>query len=272
VGWGDELMVAGEARRIHEARGGKVSILSRPGGIPLVSTLWRRVSYIAQPGELATSTLIDSPGCRPYRASSDALGSTWREYSPMPAEIVFTEAELQFAEQFGSGFIVVEPHIKEERNGASNKNWGWQRFADLVALRPDLRWLQLSVPGRPSLPGSTHVHCPFREACAVLSRAAAYVGPEGGLHHACAAVGTPAVVIFGGYISPKVTGYPGHANLFSGNGLGCGRNTKCECSCMERILPKTVAEALTEVLVRRAGNGPSNIFDAGSSCIEHNRT
>jgi hypothetical protein len=253
VGWGDELMIAGEARRIHQQCGGKVSILSRLGGKALSSPLWRRISYIAQPGEPAISSIIDSPEHRPYRAAFDALGSIWREYRPLPAEISFSDAELQFAEPFGSGFVVIEPHIKAGRDGGDNKQWGWQRYSKLVALRPEERWIQLSQPEKPTLPGVTHVRTKsFRQACAVLARAAAYVGPEGGFHHASAAVGIPAVVIFGGYISPKVTGYEGHINLFSGNGLGCGRNAKCECSCMERISPEEVADALTKILLGRA--------------------
>jgi ADP-heptose:LPS heptosyltransferase len=87
---------------------------------------------------------------------------------------------------------------------------------------------------------------------ATLSRAIGYLGPEGGMHHASAAVGVPAVVIFGGYISPKVTGYEGHINLFTGTGLGCGNSQPCECSCMAGITVGRVCEAVLSMTKQSA--------------------
>ena len=249
MGWGDELMIAGEARRLHSRYGGKVRVVSE-GGTQLYSPLWDRISYIAQPGDRAEATIIDSPRCRPYRSSFDDHGSVWREYGPYPAEICFTDSELRFAEQFGSGFVVVEPHVKSNRDGSSNRQWGWGRYAELVSARPNLRWVQLSEPSKSALPGVIQVRThSFRLACAVLSRAAALVGPEGGLHHASAAVGIPAVIIFGGYISPEVTGYRSHVNVFTGCGLGCGKRNQCECSCMQSINPSQIVESLDRTLV-----------------------
>lgn len=89
----------------------------------------------------------------------------------------------------------------------------------------------------------------FWRACAILSRASAYVGHEGGLHHAAAALGIPGVVIFGGFISPETTGYDCHVNLFTG-GNACGNRTPCmHCrDAMNRITPEAVAEALIGIL------------------------
>ncbi len=249
MGWGDELMAAGEARLLHRRTGHKIGICAGRWRGPLASVLWRGIDYIAQPGEPFKGRVIDSPKRRPYRRASTPLGSVWREYRPVPAEIAFSQVELDFADRCGRGFVVVEPHVKSEREGAVNRQWGWPRYAAVLAGTPDLRWVQFGMPGAEILPGATHIETPtFRTACAVLARAAAYVGPEGGLHHACAAVGTLAIVIFGGYISPRVTGYPEHVNLFSGEGLGCGRRLKCQCNCMESILPSTVIEALGRIL------------------------
>jgi FkbM family methyltransferase len=52
-------------------------------------------------------------------------------------------------------------------------------------------------------------------AAGVLSGASLLISPEGGLHHAAAALGVRAVVIFGGFISPATTGYALHTNLFT---------------------------------------------------------
>jgi ADP-heptose:LPS heptosyltransferase len=90
----------------------------------------------------------------------------------------------------------------------------------------------------------------MRDAAAVLATARAAVLPEGGLHHVCAAVGTSAVVIYGGYISPQVTGYEGQTAFFTGSGLGCGMRVACtHCKqSMEAIAPEAVFEALQRAL------------------------
>ena len=63
----------------------------------------------------------------------------------------------------------------------------------------------------------------------------------------------PAVVLFGGYISPDVTGYDRHANLFTG-GEACGRRTVCDhCrDAMNRITPDLVMRELDALLQRSA--------------------
>ena len=250
MGWGDDLMVSGRARCLHALVRGKIAIVSRSGGRPVWSPLWQGLDYIAQPDEDAIYSIVDSPACRPYRWSVNSTRSIWREYAPVPARIRFSRAEEDRAEGCVRGFVVVEPNVKTHRYGAENKNWGWDRYQGLVNSLKQIRWVQLGPPGVPLLAGVTHVPtASFREACGILARADAFVGPEGGLHHASAAVGTPAVVIFGGYISPKVTGYTQHANLFTGEHLGCGMHSKCHCECMQKIAVGEVAAALLSTRV-----------------------
>ena len=90
------------------------------------------------------------------------------------------------------------------------------------------------------------------EACTALSGAAAAVLPEGGLHHAAAALGMPAVVIFGGMTSPANTGYDGHVNLFdpAGGESPCGQRVACaHCrAAMAAIRPDVVAYHLQHIL------------------------
>jgi ADP-heptose:LPS heptosyltransferase len=243
-------MAAGEARRLHEALGGKVKIIAWPGGdMCLSSRLWDNIDYIAQSGEVTVANVVDSPAHRPYRERFASHGSVWREYRPIPAEIRLTDHERAFAAFWGSDFVLIEPHVKIRRDGAANKQWGWSRYSKLVAELPEVRWCQVGRPDLELLPGVERIPTDsFRQACAVLARAAAYVGPEGALHHASAAFGIPGVVIFGGYISPKVTGYDIHTNLFSGSGLGCGNRDRCKCDCMARIRPASVARALRTIL------------------------
>ena len=41
-----------------------------------------------------------------------------------------------------------------------------------------------------------------------------FLGPEGGFSHAAAAIRKKAIVYFGGWIHPKVTGYDFHENIY----------------------------------------------------------
>ena len=56
-----------------------------------------------------------------------------------------------------------------------------------------------------------------------------FVGTEGGMHHAAAATNRDALVIFGGHISPKITGYENHKNLYVNLDMSpCGEKNKCK--------------------------------------------
>ncbi len=93
----------------------------------------------------------------------------------------------------------------------------------------------------------------FRDACAVLSYARLYVGTEGGLHHAAAALGVPAVVYHGGYISPETTGYDGQIALYRKDGSPCGQRVHCpHCRAIaEDISVDEALEAIEEALYDR---------------------
>jgi ADP-heptose:LPS heptosyltransferase len=67
----------------------------------------------------------------------------------------------------------------------------------------------------------------FRQAIATMARGALYVGAEGGMMHAAAAVGLKGVVLFGGWSPPIVCGYPWHVNIV-GSDEACGSVKKCD--------------------------------------------
>ena len=79
-----------------------------------------------------------------------------------------------------------------------NKDWGlelWQELANLCASS-GIRVHQIGQNPHPQrlLNHAVYLHTPtFKQAAAVLARAKAAVLPEGGLHHAAAALGIRAV-------------------------------------------------------------------------------
>lgn len=113
--------------------------------------------------------------------------------------------------------------------------------------------VQLGPRSTTILTGRRHVVTEtIREAAAVLSTARAAVLPEGGLHHLAAAMRLPAVVLFGGFISPKSTGYSMHRNLFTGK-VACGNRRPCDhcAQAMAAISPESVFEELQTMLMQR---------------------
>jgi ADP-heptose:LPS heptosyltransferase len=70
--------------------------------------------------------------------------------------------------------------------------------------------------------------------------------PDGFLHHLAAAVGTPGVVIFGGFAPKEVLGYSLHTNLGEG-AYGQRKGGRESRVAMENITPEQVIRALKDV-------------------------
>ncbi len=251
MGIGDALMASGEARKLYKSNKLPTVIVDRYGR-PYWNEMWDGVSYILKraAGKQA-NRLQNGPGVRPYIAGKTPNNWTWKKYTPVPAEIHFTPEELAFAAPY-RGMVMIEPCVKNI--GHPNKAWISDRWGKVVdRMNPgmvldDGLFVQCIPPGGRGLDEIVrHVATPsFRHAAAVLSVCRAFVGTEGGLMHAAAAVGTPAVVIFGGFISPAVTGYAAHRNLFTGTGLGCGIRTNC-AHCRKAMENITVDQVVTEL-------------------------
>lgn len=183
-------------------------------------------------------------GNRPYIRRVTPERFYWVEKYDCPrGEIYLNTAERQFAHQYARS-LIIEPNLKA--HATRNKDWGFERWQAVVDALPHLPWAQVGPPGTRQLRGvpliPTH-H--FREAAAVLWRAIGYVGHEGALHHAAAAFEKRAVVVFGGFISPRQTGYAFHTNLV-GSDEPCGFREPCaHCrEAMNRITPDQVVEAV----------------------------
>jgi len=247
-------MAAGTAR-VHYERTGRPVRMMRQSVREKWFDIWDGLPYLLRADEKKQPHDVlyakDQDGLRPYIAAKMDVRWVWRAYGPSPAELRFTAEEREFAAA-AAGAVILEPHIKL---GASpNKDWGWARWKALIELRPDIDWLQLGPGEVRAIKGARRlVTRTFRQAAAALAASRAAVLPEGALHHAAAAVGTPAVVIFGGFIGPAVTGYPDQRNLFVQTPkwpLGCGMRQACaHCAeAMEAITPLRVARELEAAL------------------------
>lgn len=251
MGFGDELMVTGQAKASQQRVNLPVVVFDRNGKIRM-HELWYRNPRITHTWDRKSpvSIINNGPGVRPYIESKTESRWTWKNFECTPGEIFFYEAEKQAALQFPSDGIVIEPGVKQK--ASPNKDWGWDRWQAFAvrARRSGLRLIQLGPSGTRILNGVEHyLTNTFREACAALARSRAAVLHEGGLHHAAAAVNVNAVVIYGGFISPLQTGYQTHRNLFTG-GEACGMRYTCKhcAKAMAEITPELLEVSLMGVL------------------------
>lgn len=252
MGWGDELMVAGQARVMQQRDPRKVRVVYER---PRWHEAWAnnpRIAGLDEVGDFQRLVARDR-GCRPYMADKSQTQWTWKPYQPQAGELYFSEAETAFGQKHARQ-VIVEPTLKA---GASqNKQWPWEYWLNVVGWleRNGIQPVQLGTSDTRPISGARFIAThSMRYAAAVIARARAVVVPEGGMHHVAAATGTRAVVIFGGYISPAVTGYAQQRNLFvtdPAHPLGCGMRVPCpHCrAAMAAIAPQHVIEQLEALL------------------------
>jgi hypothetical protein len=274
MGRGDEIMVTGEVVRAQR-RDRRPAIVLDKHGRPRWHALWEgsgRIIRGSKPPHSdavdATQSIVNGPGARPYidyaamRRWAKARGLDWNikdrripwrwidGYAPVPGEIAVGQVAARWARDRAPAhaFVVVEPHIKP--NASPNKDWGRARWQALVALRPDLRWVQLGPESARTLDGVTRIAThDFGHALAILALAKAFIGTDGALHHAAAALGVSAAVIWAGYAHPRNLGYAAQVNLHAGV-EPCGSRLPCDhCrAAIAEIPPEQVAAALDQVL------------------------
>jgi ADP-heptose:LPS heptosyltransferase len=249
MGIGDNILATGMARGAA-ARGKRIAF---GDGRKILwdansKLIFRRNPNIAHPASVGADDLEWIPFYKGHRIYNRSEGGRWiwnYDFRAVPGEIFFLFAELQHAKTAGKHFVVIEPNVPVFKHVAPNKQWPVDRYDEvarkLAALGHEV--VQFNYGGRHQIAGARQIPTPnFRYALAALARAKLYIGPEGGLHHGAAAVATPAVVLFGGFIPPAVTGYDAHVNL-TGGAEACGMQTPCE-HCRAAMAKISVDEVL----------------------------
>lgn len=161
-------------------------------------------------------------------------------YKAVPGELFLTEAEKK---RCIPGCVIIEPHTKE-KEFSRNKAWPWERWQALVDALP-LPWVQVGHPEVKSLNGVTRALTrSFREALGYVNSCSLVVTTDGALHHAAAALGKPAVVLWGGLAPHTTLGYDFHTNICMTDRV-CGSIGPCD-HCKEAM------QAITVEMVREA--------------------
>lgn len=238
MGLGDEIMALGRAERLHEKTGREVSILTMTGTPRRHETWIGNPSWVHKGGK----KLVDGGGARPYIKFNGRQGVFNLEYKARAGRIYFDEG--YFDNNIDGPYALINPHLKE---GASpNKSFGFDRWAEVIKDFPIPVYQLCTNFHDEVLPGAKRLYTPILfDALAFISGAAVVMCNEGGTHHMAASMRTPAVVYFGGFIPPSVTGYQFHYNIAIENEHGyCGKWDSCkECEKIKnQIDPAMVRE------------------------------
>jgi ADP-heptose:LPS heptosyltransferase len=264
MGLGDQIIASGLARNAWAQRGRKVAF---GDGQRIIwdkhsKEVFQNNPNVCFPGNERSHKLewiAFHKGHRGYNTQGPGHWIWNMDWRCKPGELFLSHGENSAGKRHGNGFVVIEPNVVRWKSSAANKDWGadrYQALADrLVAAGHKLvQFVPPPAPGDPPvlLANVRQIATKrFRDAVTILKNAAAYVGAEGGLHHAAAAVSVPGVVIFGGFIPPSVTGYAIHANL-AGSDRFCGSFASCD-HCREAMASIKVERVFDATLERLNG-------------------
>lgn len=237
MGLGDWLIATGQIKEMYAANPVPVLVMgidNRPQ--------WSEV-FVFNPKILKRRTaskvqiLVNGPGARPYVAGKQPDKWLWKPFGPTPGELYFHINELSFGKN-RSSTILIEPNIKAKGN--LNKAWPFERWQQLVNRKAG-KFMQVGPIGTKWLENVERIVTPtFRHAAVVLKYAKCLVSSEGGLMHAAAALGVPAVILWSEFIDPSVTGYKDHINIRHADRT-CGARLACP-TCLASMQAITVDE------------------------------
>lgn len=168
------------------------------------------------------------------------------------------------------------PHIlilRRAGNWTPNKNWqdrSWVALTDSLSQFGTIIEVGAVEEKTPSPVGSyvdLRGRTSLEELVAAIAAADLYVGPDSGPMHIAAAVKTPAIVIAGGYIHPRVLEYNGQTYLYTPVPCSpCWLREPCpfDLKCLAAISPKAVERLVREVWAedpQLAGDAPPRIIE-----------
>lgn len=240
MGLGDEIMALGRAEREFERTGKPVSIVT------MTESPREHIAWQNNPAWSKTSPkrIIDGGGARPYIQYWKGKQAIFNlEYRARAGEIILDYDDF-ISCTLEPPYAIVAPFLKK---GASpNKNWGQHRWEETIKDFPIPVYQLLPPDEHKVIEGAKAYRTnTIKEACAAISNAAIVICSEGGTHHMAASMRVPAVVVFGSFVPPQVTGYDFHCNISVETEHGyCGNWNPCEIckQSMKQIKPETVRE------------------------------
>jgi len=252
MGYGDDIMITARCKRLKKENP-DYDIVIVKGKIEAWSPIYENNPNIKRFKEARRKIIRCQIRPRPYIHSMTSTNFIWKKHKPKPGEIFLTNEEKKFSTeklQYLSDIVYIEPNVKGTVS-ANNKDWGFKKWQSVVDAFPNITFVQAGEPTSKILNGVHFFKTPtIREALALLKNAKIFLGSDGALHHASAAFKIPAIVIFGGFVSPQQTGYDIHTNFYIDDPESpCGSKSSCNhCRrCMEQITVEQVIKAVKDI-------------------------
>jgi len=241
-------MATAEAKAFNEKHNLPVVFANSKTGAPLWSEAFDNNPRILQnpkPGQKCVVIRGHGGGHRPYHNGYDGERFRWNyKFRATPGELWLSKEEKAIGIP---GAVLIEPNTKNI-SMSRNKAWPFERWQAVVDALP-LPWVQLGASDMPSLKGVKRINTQsYREALGYVEKCALLVTTDGALHHTAAALGKPAVVLWGGLAPPGILGYAAHKNICHADSW-CGLSAPCNhCKdAMGKITVDEVVEAIREV-------------------------
>jgi hypothetical protein len=207
-------MASADVRRANQATGKKVR-LGDGTRFYIDEQVFNGNPRMATKKELDCVWVPNYPNHRPYVKAIENKRIIFNDdFSPQPGEIWLKDPELEYVDKLNlpDQFILVEPTVKDTYVHTINK--AWHKWDSLLSHK--LPWIQVGQAHTAKDARFIKTQT-FRQALAILGRATLFVGTDGALHHAAAALNVPAVVLWSGFTSPKHLGYADHVNIHDGS-------------------------------------------------------
>jgi hypothetical protein len=133
-----------------------------------------------------------------------------RDYADLRSELVLTEEEIAtFGKQLAlpARYMVIKP--TGPTGWTPNKEWGSERFQEVVYQLPEITWVQTGERSDPLLQGTLDLRgrTDLRQLFYVISRADGVLSVEGVYNHIASAFSTSSFVVFSGLAHPELALY-----------------------------------------------------------------
>lgn len=224
MGLGDEIMALGRAERLFEQHSRPVSILTMTES-PREHDIWHgNPAWVHKGGK----RLIDGGGARPYIKGWKGRQALFNlDYQARAGRVYLTDEDREAVRALMPPYAIVSPELKK---GASpNKDWGRSNWEKVIKDFPCPVYQLCPDEKTKPIDGAIPYKTPnVRIALAAIEKAALVMAAEGGTHHMAASMRIPAVVVFGSFVPPTVTGYDFHYNIAVETNEGyCGKWDLC---------------------------------------------
>ena len=216
MGLGDDLMFLGEAEQIHQNTGKKITPIYGTGW----SCLFDNVEFLSREKNKESIYVNARDHAGPcdvhvdyYVKDNHKESLTFRNYSPKPFYIRYTDEELEFADsqlkKYGLNkkqFVAINPDYKSKFFG-QNKNWGFEKYQELTNLiSKDITVVRIHPGGdyqEPDLKNAINIPSHgLRKSFCFLRHSKIGITYEGFFAHVFGGMRIPCITLFGG-LTPK---------------------------------------------------------------------